>query len=116
MVYWSPRLLIDQTLLGKERKIARNIGLGKRQENIYCIFLPQNPANLFEIMHVNEIQFPYYKHKKLYLLGLAESRENAIRLVCNLIAKAYQESEQPDIRSQYADFQKWCQYPNTVHI
>ena len=112
MVYWSPRLLVEPKLLGKEQRIARNIRLGKRQKDIYCILLPQNPANLFEIMHINEMQFSYYKNKDMYILGLAGSREKAVLMVCKMIAKAYKESEQPDIRSQYNDICQWKQTPN----
>lgn len=111
MVYWSPHLLVDAGLLGKEKKIARNIQLGRKQKDIYCILLPQNPANLFEIMHVNEMQFSYYRNRDMYILGLAESRKRAVMIVCRVIAEAYQESEQPDIRSKYADFRQWKQYP-----
>ena len=46
MVYWSPNLFVESKLLGKEKEIAENLQFGKRQKDIYCILLPQNPANL----------------------------------------------------------------------
>lgn len=111
MVYWSPHLLVESKLLGKEKKIAHNIQLGRRQKDIYCILLPQNPANLFEIMHINEMLFSYYRNRDMYILGLAGSHEKAVKMVCRIIAEAYRESEQPDIRSNYKDICQWKQVP-----
>lgn len=111
MVYWSPRLWLDAELAGEEKKIACNIRHGRRQKDVYCILLPQNPANLFEIMHVNELNFSYYRNRDIYLVGLAKSRKKAIVLVCGRIAEAYRKNDQPDIRGQFADFCKWGTHP-----
>lgn len=111
MVFWNPCLLTDKELAGKEKQVAHRILQRKRQKHVYCILLPQNPANLFEIMHVNELFFPYYQNKNLYLIGLAYSREHAINLVCNIIASAYREEEEPDIRSKFADCVCWKEMP-----
>lgn len=111
MVYWSPHLLMDAELSGKEKLIAHDIRQGKRQKEIYCILLPQNPANLFEIMHINELNFPYYQKRDIYLVGLAKSRKKAIMLVCGMIAEAYRKSDQPDIHSWFSDCCKWRTEP-----
>ncbi len=112
MVYWSPNLFVESKLLGKEKEIAENLQFGKRQKDIYCILLPQNPANLFEIMHINEMQFSYYKNRDMYILGLAGSHKGAVIMVCKIIAEAYKESKQPDIRSKYHNICQWKQVPN----
>ncbi len=111
MLYWNPTLLTDDGVSGKEKEIADKIREGKRQKDVYCILLPQNPANLFEIMQVNELLFPYYQRKELYLVGLAESRKSAVRLVCRMIAKAYRETKEPDIRGRFADCKQWKTEP-----
>ena len=111
MLYWNPTLLTDDRVSGKEKTIADNILKRKRQKEVYCILLPQNPANLFDIMHVNELLFPYYQKKELYVIGLAGSKKSAVRLVCQWIAKAYREAEEPDIRGRFADCGQWKTEP-----
>lgn len=111
MIFWNPRLLRDAEVSGKEKEIAAAIRQNIRQEDIYGILLPQNPANLFDIIHVNELLFPYYKKKELYLVGLAKGRESAVEMVCNMIAEAYRETENPDIRGRFADYKQWKSEP-----
>jgi hypothetical protein len=111
MIFWNPELLTDAEVLGKEKQIASRIRKNIRQENIYCILLPQNPANLFDIIHVNELLFSYYKKKDLYLVGLAKGHESAVKLVCSMIAEAYRETADPDIRGRFADCKQWKSEP-----
>lgn len=114
MVYFRPCLLMDAGLFGREAQIAERIHEGKLQMGVYCILLPQNPSNLFEIMHVNELRFSYYRKRNMYLLGLAESRKNAVEIVCRIIAEAYEEEEEPDIRSRFGDIDTWKKEPATA--
>lgn len=113
MVYVSPCLRMDAKVFGKQEQILDRIRRGKRQK-VYGIFLPQNPENLFEIMQVNELHFPYYQNRDMYLLGLAGSREHAVGMVCRIIAEAYREEEQPDIRRYFSDFRAWEQQPSQI--
>lgn len=111
MVYVNPCLLADEDCFGKQEQILSCIRQGRRQKNIYGIFLPQNPANLFEIMHVNELHFPYYQNRKMYLIGIANGREHAFAMICRILEEAYQEEETPDIRKRFSDFREWRQQP-----
>jgi len=108
MVYWKPLLLTDKDMGQDEiAKAVCCICDGVRQRDVYCILLPQNPTNLFEIMNANELLFPYYQKKKIYALGLAKGRENAVKLVCRFLAEAYQREETPDIRGMFSDYSEW---------
>lgn len=110
MIYWCPRLLVDEAMEYKAAQVGRCIRQKKRQRNVFCILLPQNSANLFEIMNVNELLFPYYQRKDIYMVGLAKGRKSAVRLVCRLISGIYKEGGQ-DIRCLYSDYSTWKQEP-----
>jgi hypothetical protein len=55
--------------------------------------------------------FSYYKKKDLYLVGLAKGHESAVKLVCSMIAEAYRETADPDIRGRFADCKQWKSEP-----
>lgn len=40
-------------------------------------------------MNVNELLFPFYKRKDIYIVGLATSKEEAILLVVDMLMEIY---------------------------
>lgn len=59
---------------------------------VYCITFASNPNNLFDIINANELLFPYYAQKEIYVLGLAASKEKATLLVKDMLEEVYRES------------------------
>jgi hypothetical protein len=90
MIRWADKLYqsegIKQTKLNKLKKIIEK---GKLTFEIYCITYASNPDNLFDIMNANELLFPYYKRKDMYIIGLAESKLEAEFLVKDMLMEIY---------------------------
>ena len=58
----------------------------------YAICIATNPENLLDIIRFGELEFNYYKERKMYIIGVASSKENARYLVADIIQKVYNES------------------------
>lgn len=90
MIKWAEHLYVDEGITAKkEKKLKRAIENGRLTFEVYCITFATNPNNLFDIMNANELLFPYYKKREMYVLGIASSREDAIYLVKDLIEEIY---------------------------
>ena len=59
----------------------------------FVIFEPQNPANLFEIISLNELRKLPYKKGQYKMIGLTGSRLEAIMLVAKLWIKKDKQKE-----------------------
>lgn len=70
-------------------RLKKSIEKGKLKFEVYCITFASNNENLFDIMNVNELLFPFYKRKEIYIVGLATSKEEAILLVVDMLMEIY---------------------------
>ena len=59
----------------------------------FGIFEPQNPANLYEIISLNELRKLPYKKGQYKMIGLTGSRLEAIMLVAKLWIKKDKQKE-----------------------
>ncbi len=96
MITWYPELYLDEQAAKKEAKLKSKIEKGKVSLNVYCICLASNPDNLFDIINVNELLFRYYKQKKITIIGLAYSRDSAVKLVEKIALDIYMQTDNFD--------------------
>lgn len=96
MIKWYPQLYLDEQAAGKEAKLKSKIEKGKVSINLYCICIATNPDNLFDIINVNELLFHYYMQKQITIIGLAYSRENAVKLVEKIALDIYNQTDNFD--------------------
>lgn len=90
MIIWSDNLYYSKDIKEtKKMRIKKSIEKGKLNFEIYCITYASNDKNLFDIMNSNELLFPYYANKDMYIVGLATSKEEAILLVVDLLMEVY---------------------------
>ena len=93
MIKWYPDLYLDDRAAKKEAKLKGKIEKGKLMLDVYCICMATNPDNLFDIINVNELFFRYYKRRDLYIIGLAYSRESAVRLIEQIALDIYNNTD-----------------------
>lgn len=89
MVVWSEKLYFGEGVKKKHRKIIRAINKGKLSYGIYIISYASNAENLFDIISVQELQFPAYKNMEIHIVGLANGKDEAIGLVTNMLMEIY---------------------------
>lgn len=92
MIKWCRNPYLDEALTPKWKKIRRKMDREKVLPNYYCIAFPTNPENLLDIICCNELLFPYYKRKTVYLVGMAKSRKEAVLLVKEMVEDMYNDT------------------------
>lgn len=90
MIIWSDNLYFSKDIKdSKKIKIKKSIEKGKLNFEVYCITFASNNQNLFDIMNVNELLFPYYARRDMYITGIATSKEEAVLLVVDMLMEVY---------------------------
>lgn len=100
MIVWYEHLFYKNQSGYKVDDWKKKVESGKCLFPIYCVCLPSNPANLLDIMSAHELLFPYYKKKKVVIVGLASNREAAILLAAEIVNEVYNKTGDFDI-SEY---------------
>lgn len=91
MIKWCDNPYLDEALTPKWKKIRKKMEKEKLLPDYYCIAFPGNPENLLDIICVNELLFPYYKRRTVYIVGLAKSRSEAVLLVKEMVEDMYKD-------------------------
>ena len=68
------------------------------QYPFFVVSLASNEDNLLDIMHINELLFPYYRKRTTRVLGVAGSRQQAKIMAAAIISKVYQDTGTCDVR------------------
>lgn len=103
MIIWAKKLYLSENIDAKKQvKIMKSIEKGNLNFEVYCIMFASNPNNLFDIINVNELLFPYYSRKEIYILGVATSRIQAFELVKDILYDIYKETGGFAVREFFA--------------
>ncbi len=93
MIKWAEKIYFSEDLKQKKKiKIMKSIEKGEMTFEVYCITFAVNSHNLFDIINANELLFPYYAKKDIYILGLAGSKGQAKLLVKDMLVEIYNET------------------------
>lgn len=68
--------------------------LNHKGVNLYYICICQNSNSIMEIIHSHEIHKEVYKNKDYIVIGLANSKEEAKKIVCSIIEDMYKENNE----------------------
>ncbi|HHX55277.1 MAG TPA: hypothetical protein GX705_02915 [Clostridiales bacterium] len=102
MISWSNQLYLSKSIDKKELKsIKKKLDKNKFFKSIYCITFASNIENLFDIYNVKQFVFPYYKKKKIHILGLAKSKKEAFELISKMIEDIYKETGEFKVRDYF---------------
>lgn len=101
MIQWASRLYIGDKLKKKKDKAIASINNRRMTHNVYCIALPSQPYNLFDIMNANELLFPHYEKSDIKIVGLAGDKEEAISLVQDMIMEVYNNTGDFNVREYF---------------
>lgn len=102
MIQWTSRIYVSDNLKDKMDKIVDSINNGRLTYDIYCIAFASHPENLFDIINANELLFPHYKKTDIKIAGLARGREEAHRLVQDMIMEVYGHTGGFDVRGYFS--------------
>lgn len=77
-------MYLDEKIARRRKKYQRILEKKKLVQTVYCITLPVNGENTMEIYSSRELWFQYYRKKKLVVIGLAKTEENARKLAAQI--------------------------------
>lgn len=102
---------IKDMYLGDNIKDIKNIvkKFKKKQSisNIYCICIDEKSNSIIEIIHSHEIHKEVYANKNYIVIGLAQSKNEAKQIVCDIIKEIYKiDNELKDIKSTILSLHK----------
>ncbi|MBR3041303.1 MAG: hypothetical protein IKH94_01360 [Eubacterium sp.] len=85
-------------------KMLRRIAFKKPVNGLFVVTEPLYEAGIMEIYNYNELLQPFYRKKKneINIYAVTNSRDNAKKLVCDIIDDAYRELGGPDIKGLFA--------------
>lgn len=101
MIRWYNYLYLDKLANKKLKQVKKRMESGKVMKGVYCITLPQNGDNLFEIIQTNQLIYPYYKSKEIYVLGLAYGKDSAIDLLTEMVMDILDNTDDFDGKNYY---------------
>ncbi|SNU06137.1 hypothetical protein SAMN06297422_10648 [Lachnospiraceae bacterium] len=85
-------------------KLLRRIALKRPVNGLFVVTEPLYEAGMMEIYNYNELLQPFYRKKKISIniYGIANSRDDAKKIVCDIIDDAYRELGGPYIAGLFA--------------
>lgn len=98
MVEWQKDLYLDGITKHMVHKIKDRVERERVQYPFFIVSLASNENNLLDIMHINELLFPYYRKRTTRVLGVAGSRQQAKIMAAAIISKVYQDTGTCDVR------------------
>ena len=102
MIKWADNMYFSDGIhKNKRKKIMKSIENGALKFEVYCITFAMNTNNLFDIINVNELLFPYYQRKEIYIIGLANSREEAKELAADMLVELYNKTGDFKVREYF---------------
>ena len=91
-------LFLTERLEKKKDKIIKKLNQNRFQMNIYLIVLTVNENNHLEIINSALLLQPAYPREDYFVVGLAESYEDALELVEKMTQEVYHKTKGADIR------------------
>ena len=89
---WYENLYVGESIRHKTDKIKWKINHNAGQINIYVITIASNSQNLLDIIPAQELMQKGYPKRELYVVGLAQGKEEAYEIVKQIIDEVYQKT------------------------
>ena len=94
---WYKKLYLGENAEKSRYKVFGRIRMNKFSFNTYLIVLPSNKENILDIISANMLLQPYFKKKEnrenLYVLGIADGKDEALEVVRTIIDEVYTNTE-----------------------
>lgn len=102
MIKWCDHLYMDQRVKKKFNKYKTSLEKDRLTLGLYCVILPSNENNMFDIISSNELLFRYYRRRNIYIVGLAITKESAIRLVQTILEDVYRDTKDVKVKEYFS--------------
>lgn len=98
---WYRNLYLGENAAKAKYKIFGHIRKSMLDSDTFLIMISENENNLLDIISANEVLQPHFKkkyyRKRIYVVGLAKGRNEALEVVRNIIDDVYKNTEKFDV-------------------
>ncbi len=95
-------LYFGESVKSEHRKLLRELSRGKRLSGKHILITYAfNGTDLFDLIPVRELYFPYRKKQELFVLGLAADKEEAFEVVSRMVTEVYEATGAFDVRGYF---------------
>ncbi len=91
-------LYLSERLEKKRDKVIDRLERNRFRPGIHLILLPRNEKNQLEILNAAYLLQPDYPKEGLFVVGIADSYENALEFVEKISQEVYDKTKGLDIR------------------
>ena len=88
-MYWCKKLYVGDAAAINQKEIIKSLKRKKWSMGIYVITLSENENNLLDIYETIQFEQPYFRKKKLVIVGIAAGKKDAFALVTKIIDNVY---------------------------
>ena len=94
---WYRHLYLNEKLAPKRKKLIRKLETNAGLPGIYVITVASNEKDLFDIFSANLLLQPVLHGHCPMIIGLAQSEEEAMDIVCNIVTESFQKYGHCDV-------------------
>ena len=95
---WFDNLYVGAEAEKEKSNIVKNIKRYKFQLDVYVLCLADVPGNIMDIYPSYVLNQKYYKNKKLFVLGIAKSYNEAMSVMEKIIMDCYEKTGGFDLK------------------
>ena len=96
---WMKNLYVSPLMQRDVKKIMWKLNHGAGILGTYLIILSTNEKNQLDIINAAYMKQRYYRRREIYVVGLADSYDDAIQLLMQIVEETYALTGGADVKS-----------------
>ena len=94
-------LYMSPSLIKKKKTIIRKLNHNQFQINRFVIVLSDKAEEYLEIYNSTILTQKLFEDKELFVVGITDSQEDALRFIADVTQKVYEETKDADLKSYF---------------
>lgn len=94
-------LYMSPSLIKKKKTIIRKLNHNQFQINRFVIVLSDKTEEYLEIYNSTILTQKLFEKDKLFVIGITDSQEDALRFISDVTQKVYEETKGADLKSYF---------------
>ena len=94
-------LYMSPSLVKKKKNIIRKLNHKQFQINRFVIVLSDNEDEYLEIYNSTILTQKVFENQELFVVGITDSQEDALRYIADVTQKVYEETKGADLKTYF---------------
>ena len=100
---WYRPMYYGETAGKKKREMVKRLCDGKIHKDLYVLCLPTGSNGSLEIFPYYILGQEYYQKSRLYIIGIAHGKAEALELACRIVTESMKYTGSEDVASYLGD-------------